>query len=81
MREMLTTTLALALMTGSVAFASQAPSTKLDQHATTPVAARVTSSSTPRQTSTTSGSTKKHKKHHKKHAAPHSGSASSKPKP
>jgi hypothetical protein len=80
MRKMLTATLALALMTGSVAFASQAPSTELDQRATTPVAARATSSSTKRQTSTTS-STKKHKKHHKKHAAPHSGPASSKPKP
>lgn len=75
MRRMLTTTLALALMTGSVAFAS--PATKLDQGATTPLAARATSSPTARHTS---GSTKKHKKQHKKHAASKSGSKSSKPK-
>jgi hypothetical protein len=77
MRKSLTTTIGLALMTGSVAFASQAPSTKSDRVSTTRVAAQATSSPTPRSSSTTSGSTKKHKKHHKKHAKPKAASPSS----
>jgi hypothetical protein len=81
MLKKLTTAVGLVLIAGSVAFASQASSTKLNQTATKPVAAQATPSSSQQQQATTSASTKKHKKHHKKHGASNVTSKNSTLKP
>ena len=69
MIKKLTTALGLTLIAGSLAFASQAPSTNSNQPATKPAATQATADNPQQQQATTSKSVKKHKKHHKKHAA------------
>jgi hypothetical protein len=81
MLKELTTALGLVLFAGALAFASQAPSTKLNQASTKAAAAQATPSSSQQQQAPTSGSTKKHKKHHKEHAASDVTSKNSTPKP
>jgi hypothetical protein len=69
MLKKLTTALGLTLIAGSLAFASQIPSTNSNQAENTPPAAQATPSNSQPQQATTSKSAKKHKKHHKKQAA------------
>jgi hypothetical protein len=80
MLKKLTTVLGLTLVAGSLAFASQTPSTNPDQAATKPPAAQATPSDPQQQPATTSKSVKKHKRHHKKHAASNVAPNSSTPK-
>jgi hypothetical protein len=69
MLKKLTTALGLTLIAGSLAFASQAPSTNSNQAATKPAATPATPSPSQQQEATTSKTVKKHKRHHKKQAA------------
>jgi apolipoprotein N-acyltransferase len=85
MLKKLTTALGLTLIAGSLAFASQAPSTNSNQPATKPAATKpAVTQATPdnpqQQQATTSQSVKKHKKHHKKHPASNVTPKSSTPK-
>src|SRR5579864_3718752 len=61
MLKKLTTALGLTLVAGSLAFASQTPSTNPDQAATKPPAAQATPGDPQQQPATTSKSVKKHK--------------------
>jgi hypothetical protein len=79
MVKKLTTVLGLALMAGSVAFASQAPSANSKPLGRRPAAVQATPSTSQQHQATTSVLPKKHKKHHKKPAASRVTSKSSIP--
>jgi hypothetical protein len=80
MLNKLTTALGLTLIAGSLAFASQAPSTNSNQVDTRPAAQQAAPANSQQQQATTSKSVKKHKRHHKKHAASNVAPQSSTPK-
>jgi hypothetical protein len=80
MLNKLTTALGLTLIAGSLAFASQAPSTNSSQVDTKPAAPQAAPATSQQQQATTSKSVKKHKRHHKKHAASNATPKTSTPK-
>ena len=82
MIKKLTTALGLTLMAGSLAFASQAPSTNSNQAPTKPAAAPATPGNSQEQPAAPAKSVKKHRRrhHHKNHAAPNVTPNSSTPK-
>jgi hypothetical protein len=81
MLKKLTTAMGLTLMAGSLAFASQAPSTNSNQADTKPATAQAAPANPQQQQATTPKSAKKHKRHHhKKQAASNVTPNSSTPK-
>lgn len=84
MIKKLTTALALTLIAGSLAFASQTPSTSSNQAATKPAAAPATPGNSQEQQAPAKSvkSVKKHRRHHhhERHATPNVTPNSSTPK-
>ena len=75
-----TTVLALVLMSGSLAFAAQAPTNPPNTATGKSAAAHTAPSGSPSKSSTTSKSTTHHKKHHKKATTPIATSKPAAPK-
>jgi hypothetical protein len=67
MLKKLTTAFGLTLIAGSLALASQAPSTNSNQAATGPATAQATPGNSQEQQATPSKSVKKHRRHHHRH--------------
>jgi hypothetical protein len=82
MIKKLTTALGLTLIAGSLAFASQAPSTNSNQAATKPAAAPATPGNSQEQQAAPAKSVKKRRRHHhhKRHATPNVTPNNSTPK-